>query len=52
MDGRIRAQIDQLTNVVEIQRDPTEATAANVYEGLEGWATAIQAQLGALFGQI
>ena len=52
LDARIRARIDQLNNVVEIQRDPTEAAAADVYKGLEGWATAIQAQLGALFGQI
>ena len=52
LDARIRARIDQLNNVVEIQRDPTEAAAADVYKGLEGWAIAIQAQLGALFGQI
>jgi len=52
LDARIRARIDQVNDVVEIQRDPTEAAAADVYKGLEGWATAIQAQLGALFGQI
>jgi len=52
LDRGINARVDQTANVVEIDRADPESAANDAYQGLEGWANAIQQQLGAHFDMI
>jgi COP9 signalosome complex subunit 2 len=57
LNGKILAKIDQVKDVLETTTtSPSDANAEgapkDVYQGLEGWANAIQTQLGNHFMQI
>ena len=52
LDGKVSGKIDQINDVLEMSREAAAEGSLDVYKGLEGWANAIQTQLGNHFMQI